>query len=129
VRYAITMRNDAICMHFGKCEYFLLIDIEDKEVKRTEKVENPGHHMVSLPKFLKMKGVECVISGGMGVRAMNHLAEYGINVILGVDAPLNEVIERLKEGSLEGKDSLCNCHHSKRGADKHNSCWHEDEKC
>ena len=49
-----------------------------------------------------------MIAGGMGRRAIQFFAQYGIEVIMGVQGPINQVIEKIIDGTLEGGESLCN---------------------
>ena len=81
-------------MHFGHCETFSLIDIdpETKSIVAVESVEPPPHEPGLLPRWLAEKGVQCVIAGGMGGRAVGLFDERGIKVITGAQPGIPEDI-------------------------------------
>ena len=57
--------------HFGHCEHFGLIDVDEerKEILRKELVPSPGHQPALLLGWLAEQGVSVVIAVGMGARA------------------------------------------------------------
>ncbi|MEA3343616.1 MAG: NifB/NifX family molybdenum-iron cluster-binding protein, partial [archaeon] len=66
-----------------------------------------GHFTGSLPKYFHEMGVDTVIAGGAGGRAQEFFRQYNISLILGITGSIDDVIEKLKEGKLESKDSTC----------------------
>jgi predicted Fe-Mo cluster-binding NifX family protein len=54
-------------------------------------------------------GVECIVAGGMGPRAIGLFEQYGIAQITGVQGPVDETLAQLADGTLEGGQSAC--HH------------------
>jgi predicted Fe-Mo cluster-binding NifX family protein len=107
MRIAISMDGDFVSAHFGRCPSFTIVEIEDRKVVKKEVVRNPGHQPGFIPQFLHQRGVECIVAGGMGMRAQGFFAEAGIQTILGASGKINDVIEKLKQGTLEGGESLC----------------------
>jgi predicted Fe-Mo cluster-binding NifX family protein len=107
MRIAISTDGDFVSPHFGRCPIFTIIDIENGEVVKREILENPGHQPGSIPQFLRQQGVECIVCGGMGRRATGFFSEYGIETILGVTGRVDEVLEKIQKGTLEGGESLC----------------------
>ncbi len=107
MRIAISTDGDYVSEHFGRCAHFTVLDLEGNKVLKREKIENPGHQPNFIPNFLHQKGVECVICGGMGMRARNNFYEMGIKTILGVSGKIEEVIGKIEKGKLEGGESLC----------------------
>jgi predicted Fe-Mo cluster-binding NifX family protein len=107
MRIAISTDGDFVSAHFGRCPAFTLIDIENGEVVKKVEVENPGHQPGAIPEFLHKKGANCIVAGGMGMRATSFFEEYGIKTIVGVSGRVDEIIEQLKKGALEGGESLC----------------------
>jgi len=128
MRAAISTDGELVSAHFGRCPTFTLIDIEDGKVIKRIEVANPGHQPGAIPEFLHQKGVNCIIAGGMGQRAAMFFAEYNIRAIVGISGKIDEVIERLKKGALEGGESLCKPGAGKGyGLDK-TECDHPHEK-
>ena len=107
MRVAISTEGEFVSSHFGRCPTFTLVDIENSKVIRKTEISNPGHQPGFIPKFLHQKGVNCIVCGGMGQRAKAFFDEYGIQTIVGVRGKIDEVIEELLKGTLEGKESLC----------------------
>ena len=107
MRIAISTDGDFVSPHFGRCPSFTIVDIENDKVAKKEVVDNPGHQPGFIPQFLHERGVNCIIAGGMGMRATGFFNELGIQAIVGVNGRIDEVIEKLQKGTLEGGESLC----------------------
>jgi len=107
MRVAISTDGDFVSVHFGRCPSFTLVDIENGKIIKRIEIANPGHQPGAIPQFLHQKGVHCIVAGGMGMRATSFFQEYGIKTIVGVSGKIDEVIEQLKKGTLETKESLC----------------------
>ena len=107
MRIAISTDGVVVSAHFGRCPAFTIIDIEDDKVGCREEISNPGHHPGFLPKFLHEKGVNCIIAGGMGQNAVHLFAEQKIETVVGISGTINEVIDKIANGTLEGGESLC----------------------
>lgn len=107
MKIAISTDGEYVSAHFGRCPSFTIVEIEEGEVVSKEVVDNPGHQPAFLPEFLSEKGVSCIIAGGMGRRAEALFAEKGIQTIVGISDRVDQVIEKLISGTLEGGESLC----------------------
>jgi predicted Fe-Mo cluster-binding NifX family protein len=107
MKVAISTDADYVSPHFGRCPSFTIVEIKEGEVLSKEIVNNPGHQPAFLPQFLSEKGVSCIIAGGMGRRAEALFFEKGIETLVGINGPVNEVIDKLIKGTLEGGESLC----------------------
>ena len=107
MRVAISTDGDFVSAHFGRCPSFTIVDIENDEITNKEIVENPGHEPGFIPQFLHQRGVECIVCGGMGMRATGLFNELGVQTMVGVNGKVDEVIEKLQKGTLEGGESLC----------------------
>jgi len=110
VRYAIPVTDGRLAAHFGHCEHFALIDVDEttKAIVRKELVASPGHQPGLLPIWLAGEGVSAVIAGGMGSRAQALFSENRIQVIVGAmgDDPEQIVLDYMR-GSLEAGDNIC----------------------
>ena len=104
---AISTDGDEVCPHFGRAPQFSILNIENNKVLEKKVLSNPGHSVGSIPQFLNEQGANSIITGGMGHRAVQFFAEYGIDVIMGVTGKINDVIEKILDGTLEGGESLC----------------------
>ena len=110
MKYAVPVSGGVMCAHFGHCEQFALIDVDEdrKEIIRKELVTAPEHEPGLFPKWLAEKGAACVIAGGMGMRAQGLFQENGIEVIVGAmeSDPEKAVLNHLS-GSLTTGNNVC----------------------
>ena len=107
MRIAISTDDGMVSAHFGRCPVFTIVDIKEGKVIKKEAIENPGHQPGLIPQFLHEKGVDCIVSGGMGMRAKGFFDEFGIETITGISGAVDDVIDELVNGTLQGTDSLC----------------------
>ena len=128
MRVAISTDGNVVSAHFGRCPTFTLVDIENSEVVKKEVIDNPGHHPGFLPQFLHKNGVDAIVAGGMGQRALGLFAEVGIEIVVGISGTVDEVIDKIVKGTLEGGESLCKPGLGKGyGVDK-TECEHPEDK-
>ncbi len=110
MRIAIPVAEGKLAVHFGHCEQFALIDVDEEsgDIQGTELVQAPEHEPGLLPRWLAQKGVGLVIAGGMGRRAMGLFAESGIRVAVGAPAEApEELAKQFLAGSLVTGDNVC----------------------
>lgn len=128
MRIAISTDGNSVSAHFGRCPSFTIVEIEGSKLVKKEVIDNPGHHPGFLPEFLKGKGVKCIIAGGMGGRAQGLFAESGIQTVMGITGNINDVMDKILKGTLEGGESLCKPGGGRGyGLDK-TECEHPEEK-
>jgi len=128
MRVAISTDGESVSAHFGRCPSFTIVDIEGGKVTAKETVANPGHEPGAIPRYLGGKGVECIIAGGMGMRATGFFQEAGIRTIVGISGSIDDCIAALAAGTLRGGESLCQPGDGRGyGLDK-NVCDHPDTK-
>lgn len=107
MQIAISTDGDTVSEHFGRCPSFTIIEIDNGKLIDKQIIPNPGHHPGFLPQYFRQKGVSCIIAGGMGRRAHDLFFEVGIKTIMGVSGNIDEVIDKIIKGTLEGGESLC----------------------
>ncbi len=99
MKIAIPTAEGKLAMHFGHCEKFVLIDVENSEIVKTEEVVPPPHEPGLLPKWLGELNVNIIIAGGMGVRAQDLFSANNIKVIVGAGS---ESVEQLVKAYIDG---------------------------
>ena len=107
MKAAVAVDGTEVAPHFGRCEAYVVADLDDGQVGPVERVESPGHEPGRLPAMLNELGVKIVVAGGMGPRAIGFFQEYGIDVIAGVTGPAEAALALLARGELEGGFSTC----------------------
>jgi predicted Fe-Mo cluster-binding NifX family protein len=92
--------------HFGRCPFYMLVDVDNGEIKDVAAVESPfyGSHGQpgEVPAFIKEIGAQVIIAGGMGPKAIGFFEQYGIQVVTGVSGTVREVVQRYLDGKVEG---------------------------
>ena len=107
-RIAIPLQNGQLCSHFGHCQQFAIIDVENDAIKEETLVTPPPHEPGLLPAWLAEKGVTNVIAGGMGQRAISLFKMQNIEVYVGVQpkSPKDLVNEWINDNLVTGSN-LC----------------------
>ena len=90
---------------FGRCEYFLIVDVEGKKVNGYGAVKNmsasqAGAAGISAAQAVAGKGVKAVITGSMGPRALDVMGQFGIEVYA-ASGPVREAVRNFGEGKLK----------------------------
>lgn len=107
-RIAIPVSREALSTHFGHCESFSLIDTEDGKILSHQQIAPPPHQPGVYPPFLASQGVNVVITGGIGQRAIELFLEQGIDVYTGVKSGSPEDLARaFLDNNLEAGENLC----------------------
>ena len=110
MKYAIPVSGGVMCAHFGHCEHFALIDVDENEKKIISKklVPAPEHQPGLLPPWLAQQGVNCVIAGGMGMNAQNLFKSNGVDVIVGaIEADPEKAVLNHLAGKLATGGNTC----------------------
>lgn len=106
-----------ICAHFGSCEYFTIVKVEDGKIEEVVAISNAspnGEHNCAAPAILlKGKNVDAVVVSGIGGRPLMSLTENGIRVYGGAFGHISDAIQDYKTGALEELTDrgTCNCSH------------------
>ena len=125
MKVVISTDQGYVSAHFGRCQSYTIVEIEDGKILNKGEIPNPGHQPGFLPEYLSGKGVNCIIAGGMGPRAQGLVAQKNIETILGVQGAVDEVIQRFIKQELEAGDDLCGHQH---GPAPHSGCDHHPEE-
>ena len=107
--FAIPLEGGRLCSHFGHCEQFSIINVEDKSILADKLVTPPPHEPGLLPRWLADMGVTNIIAGGMGQKAIDLFHAQTINVFVG--APQKEaksIVEDFLANKLNLDANYCN---------------------
>jgi ATP-binding protein involved in chromosome partitioning len=108
MKIAIPTAQGKLCMHFGHCEQFTLVSVEDRAITGTEMLTPPPHEPGVLPVWLHEQGANVIISGGMGSRAKDLFTQNDIEVSVGAPAEAPEdVAKAYLTGTLETGANTC----------------------
>ena len=90
---------------FGRCPYFILAEIANEKITKTEAIENKDKDQMSgvgviTAKLMAEHDVEAVITGNVGPRALDVLKQFKIKAYAG-SGPIENVIEKFIKGELK----------------------------
>jgi predicted Fe-Mo cluster-binding NifX family protein len=94
MRFAIPLADGQLCLHFGHCEEFALIDVDasTRTIIGQTRVTPPPHEPGLLPRWLHEQGATTIIAGGMGMRAQQLFAQSAITVVTGAPVATPEAL-------------------------------------
>jgi predicted Fe-Mo cluster-binding NifX family protein len=110
MKIAIPVSDGRLCPHFGHCQQFALIDVDEttQQPRQATFLTPPPHEPGVLPRWLHEQGAEVIIAGGMGQRAQQLFAENGIQVVVGAALETAEnIVQAYLSGSLVSGQNLC----------------------
>lgn len=114
MKIAIPLAGDELCMHFGHCEQFAFVDVDDtsKAIQQITLLIPPPHAPGVIPRWIIEQNATHAIVGGMGGMAQQILASGGVQVITGAmpDKPEN-LVKAWLAGELECGDNVCDHDH------------------
>ncbi|MGC8838684.1 MAG: NifB/NifX family molybdenum-iron cluster-binding protein [Anaerolineae bacterium] len=91
--------------HFGRCPFFAIVEVEGNQVRGVQTVENPfyaQHQPGQVPAFIHSLGVEVMLTGGMGGRAVQFFQQVGIEPVTGAMGTVRQALEQYLGGRLQG---------------------------
>jgi predicted Fe-Mo cluster-binding NifX family protein len=96
LKIAVPMENGGFSAHFGGAGRFAFFEVD--EATRTIVARSfgtpPPHERGAFPMWLKGEGVNVVLAGGMGPRAVQIFNHFGIETVLGIGGGEPEQIVR-----------------------------------
>ncbi len=109
MKIAIPLADGRLCMHFGHCEQFALVEIDEQnQIVNTTRLTPPPHEPGVLPRWLHEQGANVILAGGMGQRAQQLFAQNNITVVVGASPdPPEQLVSGYLSGSLETGDNAC----------------------
>jgi predicted Fe-Mo cluster-binding NifX family protein len=107
MKVAIAKEGDMVSGHFGHCTEYAVFTVENKKITQKEILASPGHEPGKLPVFLAGHKVTHVLAGGMGPRAVDLFCENKIEVFLGVQGKIENVIKDFMAGKIAQGESSC----------------------
>jgi predicted Fe-Mo cluster-binding NifX family protein len=97
--------DSVVSPHFGRCPYYVLVDLDGREVSDVSAVENPyygQHRPGAVPGFIQSQGANVMLAGGMGRRAIGFFQQYGIQAVTGAAGTVRHALEQYLDGALAG---------------------------
>lgn len=108
MKFAIPLAEGRLTAHFGHCQEFALVEVQDKQIQNKQILVPPPHEPGVLPRWLNDQGASVIIAGGMGQRAVNLFEEMGIHVVVGAPSlEPEELVSAYLENRLVTGQNVC----------------------
>lgn len=104
--------EEAICQHFGRAPTFTIVDLDSQKIRV---LPNVSEHMggKGLPtETIFAEGVQVMIVGGLGPKAVQAFNQAGIDVFVGAAGTVKDAIDdwQAKMLARANLDNACNEH-------------------
>ena len=98
--------DSGIDSRFGRCPYFILLEIEGKEVRSSRSIENTSANQVgsagmSAAQLIADSGAKAVITVNIGPRALSVFRQLGIEVYQAEEGKVSKAVDDFKKGRLK----------------------------
>ena len=110
MKIAVPIENNRLAAHFGRCPQVMLFTVDDGsgEIIDQKTLPTPPHEPGVFPSWLKRHGVDVIIAGGMGRRALQLFTQAGIGVVVGApEATSGDLVNAYLAGTLSGGVNAC----------------------
>ncbi len=90
--------SDNVSEFFGRCPYFIVAEIQDGQVVKTEAIKNSNENQnsgagIAAAQFLVENNVKVAIAKTIGPRAMDVLRQFNIEIYNG-EGVVKEVLQK-----------------------------------
>ena len=100
-------------MHFGHCDIYTLVEIEDGAIKNVTTLPNVPHQQggcLAPVQHLASHGVTRLLAGGMGMRPLMGFHQVGIEVFFAGNYPtVGQSVQAFLEGRLPAFSTEFTC--------------------
>jgi len=113
--------------HFGRCPCYVVAEIKDGAVIETNVVNNPhfgNHQPGQMPRFIRDLGVDVILAGGMGPKAVDMFHNFGIEVATGAVGNVGRVLDAYLRGEVKGIVPCSHDHPESCGSHGPKNCGH-----
>lgn len=109
MKIAIPSKNNMVDDHFGHCDHFTIVTIENGAIVKSEKLD-PGKTCgckSNLVNELTAIGVEALLAGNIGQGAINKINNAGIKVVRGCKGEITLVVNDYLAGKIQDQLIVC----------------------
>jgi len=98
MRIALATDQDCVSQHFGCAPAFTIVDLDEGRIRSTFTIPNPGCQHAFWADLFCRNSVKHVIAGAMGANAQAVIRGCGVDIILGVQGRIEDVVKQFAEG-------------------------------
>ena len=122
MKIAVAYEDGTVFQHFGHTEQFKVYEIADGKAVSSGLLSADGTGHEALAGFLKERGIDVLICGGIGSGAEAALRQQGIELFAGASGDADEAVAAYLRGELVNTGVNCDHH------DEKHACG-DDEDC
>lgn len=111
MKIAVTYENGQVFQHFGHTEQFKIYEVTDGRVTGSSVTDTNGSGHGALADFLRQRGADALICGGIGGGARTALEQAGIRLYGGVSGSADQAVADLLAGTLAFNPDVSCTHH------------------
>lgn len=90
-----------VSAHFGHCDLFTAVELDEGQIKRVWTIGNDGEHNCMIPVHkMANEGIETVLIGGIGRRPLIEFQNNGIRVFTGAGGTVQQALSNYLSGGL-----------------------------
>ena len=123
MKIAVAYEDGTVFQHFGHTEQFKVYEIADGKAVSSGLLSAAGTGHEALAGFLKERGIDVLICGGIGSGAEAALRQQGIELFAGASGDADEAVAAYLRGELVNTGVNCDHH------DEEHACGGDDEDC
>ncbi len=99
--------DSSVDMRFGRCKYFILVDLESMDFKAlsNESVMASGGAGIKAAETIANQDVKIVLTGNIGPNAHSTLKAAGIKVFTGANGTIKDAVNKYKNNELKESGS------------------------
>jgi predicted Fe-Mo cluster-binding NifX family protein len=129
-KIAIAVEDDMglkgeVSHHFGRCPCYVVAETKKGKVLKSTIERNPhfnNHQPGQMPEFIHSLGVDVILAGGMGPKAVNMFMDFGIEVATGAVGNVGKVLDAYLRGEVKGIVSCSHDHPESCGSHNSKGC-------
>lgn len=110
MKIVIPTLEGKLCGHFGHCESFTFVEVNNntKEITNIETIIPEDGVSCQSAGWLAQQGIDLVLAGGMGGRPLMTFAQNDIEVVTGCpELEIKEIVELFLNNTLETTENSC----------------------
>jgi predicted Fe-Mo cluster-binding NifX family protein len=122
--------DSVVSPHFGRCPYFVLVDLDGQSVTAVDAMDNPfyaQHQPGQVPGFIHQQGANVMLTGGMGGRAISFFEQYGIEAVTGASGTVRHALNVFLGGGLTGAAPCLESQQHGHGEEPADTVYEKDE--
>jgi predicted Fe-Mo cluster-binding NifX family protein len=118
--------EDQVGQHFGKVLNYILYDTESGEVSIIPNTSEHNGGVGLPPELMANNGVNIMLCGGLGRKAVSMFEQYDIDVFVGAQGTIQNALDAWKEGKLQraNQENACSSHDHHHDHDHSHSHHH-----